>query len=229
MHHEEDHQEKNNTRTILPEAIVLGLIAMLFAYGCQYKGGHNEEKKESLHGEEATHTVTEMPKGTLDAAGNFIYDEGQLTALVLGKDTLHVGQSSTEYKLYTFLADSTAALDTVNGNWFDFTNVRFNTGSATITDSSYNQLKNLSSIIKFFPKAQFKIGGYTDNTGDSAANVKLSQGRADAVLGAVQKLGVSAAQLTGAKGYGPEHPVGDNATPEGKAVNRRVSVNVKAK
>ncbi|PZP43989.1 MAG: hypothetical protein DI598_15040, partial [Pseudopedobacter saltans] len=53
--------------------------------------------------------------------------------------------------------------------------------------------------------------------------------RADAVAAAVQKLGVSATQLTGAKGYGPEHPVGDNETPEGKAVNRRVSVNVKAK
>ncbi|WP_447642497.1 MULTISPECIES: OmpA family protein [Chitinophagaceae] len=228
MHHEEDYQEKSNTRIIFPEAIVLGLIAMLFAYGCQYKVSNHEEDKESLHNEQPFEAA-EMPKGTVDAAGNFIYDEGQLTALVLGKDTLHVGQYSTEYKLYAFLNDSNAALDTMNGNWFDFTNVRFNTGSATITDSSYNQLKNLTAIIKFFPKAQFKIGGYTDNTGDSAANVKLSQNRADVVLGAIQKLGVSATQLTGAKGYGPEHPVGDNATAEGRAVNRRVSVNVKAK
>ncbi len=229
MHHEEDYEEKNNTRTILTEVIVLGLIALLFAYGCHYKNTNPEEKKEHSHGEETAHAAIELPKGTLDSVGNFIYDEGELTALVLGKDTLHVGQNSTEYKLYTFLSDSHAELDTTNGNWFDFTNVRFNTNSATITDSSFNQLKNLAAIIKYFPKAQFKIGGYTDNTGDSAKNVKLSQERANTVLGAVQKLGVSAAQLTGAKGYGPEHPVGDNETPEGKAVNRRVSVNVKAK
>lgn len=228
MHHEEDYQEKNNTRIILPQVIVMGLIALLFAYGCQYKG-HNVEAKEHEHGEESATSMVELPKGTVDSAGNFIYDEGELTALVLGKDTLHVGQYSTEYKLYTFLADSTAKLDTVAGNWFDFTNVRFNTGSSTITDSSYKQLKNLVSIIKFFPKSQFKIGGYTDNTGDSVLNVKLSQQRADAVFSSIQKLGVSAAQLTGAKGYGPEHPVGDNTTKEGKAINRRVSVNVKAK
>lgn len=232
MHHE-DYQEKNNTRTILPEVIVLSLIALLFAYGCQYKGnnpagGHGEEGHGQEH-EEAKSAFVEIPKGKLDSAGNFIYDEGELNALILGKDTLHVGQYSTEFKLYSFLADSTAELDTVAGNWFDFTNVRFNTGSATITDSSYKQLKNLAAIVKFFPKAQFKIGGYTDNTGDSALNVKLSQERADAVAVAIQKLGVSAAQLTGAKGYGPEHPVGDNETAEGKAVNRRVSVNVKAK
>jgi len=228
MHHEEDYQEKNNTRTILPEVIVLGLIAMLFAYGCQYKAS-NDEGREA-HGEEkAAASFAEAPKGSLDSAGNFIYDEGSLTALVLGKDTLNVGQNSTEFKLYSFLSDSHAELDTTNGNWFDFTNVRFNTGSSTITDSSFKQLNNLAAIIKYFPKAQFKIGGYTDNTGDSAANVKLSQVRADAVFGAIQKLGVSAAQLTGAKGYGPEHPVGDNETAEGKAINRRVSVNVKAK
>ncbi|MFT4204636.1 MAG: OmpA family protein [Chitinophagaceae bacterium] len=226
MHHEDDFQEKNNTRTILPEVIVLSFIALLFAYGCQYKASHEGEEKDSHEG--VAHRI-ELPKGALDAAGNFIYDEGEIKTLVLGKDTLQVGANSTEYQLYSFLSDEHAALDTVKGNWFDFTNVRFNTGSATITDSSYKQLKNLAAIVKFFPKAQFKIGGYTDNTGDSAANVKLSQSRADAVLVAVQKLGVSAAQLTGAKGYGPEHPVGDNETPEGKAVNRRVSVNVKAK
>ncbi|PZP41398.1 MAG: hypothetical protein DI598_18280, partial [Pseudopedobacter saltans] len=168
MHHEEDYQEKNNTRTILPEVIVLSLIALLFAYGCQYKGnnpagGHGEKQEE--HTEESS-TSAVQPKGSLDSAGNFIYDEGTLTALVLGKDTLHVGEFSTEYKLYNFLSDTTATLDTVAGNWFDFTNVRFNTGSSVITDSSYNQLNNLVTIIKFFPKAQFKIGGYTDNTGD---------------------------------------------------------------
>lgn len=227
MHHEEDHLEKNNLRVVFPEIIVLGLIALLFAYGCQYQHPKGEESKG--HGEEAQQTSQELPKGKLDASGDYIYDEGELTALVLGKDTLHVGKNSTEYNLYSFLNDKDAHIDTVKGNWFNFTNVRFNTGSSTITDSSSNQLKNLATIVKFFPNAKFKIGGYTDNTGDSTKNVALSQERANAVFVAIQKLGVSATQLTGAEGYGPAHPVGDNETVEGKAINRRVAVNVKAK
>lgn len=222
----EEHLEKSNTGLILPEVIVLILIALLFSK-CHYTGA-NAEPTEG-HSKEHTEAAIEAPTGSVDSLGNFIYDEGEMVAIALPTDTLNVGKFSTEYKLYTFLADSTATIDTTNGNWFDFTNVRFKTGSSVMTDSSVNQLKNLVSIIKAFPNSKFKIGGYTDNTGDSTANVALSQKRADAVSSSIKTLGVSGAQITGAEGYGPLHPVGDNTTTEGKAMNRRVSVNVKAK
>lgn len=125
--------------------------------------------------------------------------------------------------------NSSETVDTVKGNWFDFTNVKFKTGSSEITEESLVQLKNLVAIAKAYPTAQFKVGGYTDNTGNAAANVALSQKRADAVAAKVVALGSTKTAIVGAKGYGPEWPVADNATPEGRAQNRRVSVNVKAK
>ena len=131
--------------------------------------------------------------------------------------------------MYKFLSDSGAVIDTVKGNWFEFTNVRFKTASSVITDESMVQLKNMVAISKAYPNAQFKLGGYTDNTGSAAGNVALSQKRAEAVVSMLQKLGAAAASIAGAKGYGPEHPIADNGTAAGRAQNRRVAVNVKAK
>ena len=171
-------------------------------------------------------------KGKLDTVtGNFIYDIGEMISIDLPNNggQLNVGRYSTEARLVEFLKDPNASVDTVNGNWFDFTNVRFKTGSSIITDDSYTQLKNLVAIIKAFPNATFKVGGYTDNTGDPSANMALSQKRADAVAAAIVKQGANKAQLTKAEGYGPEHPVGDNSTADGRAMNRRVSVRVKSK
>jgi outer membrane protein OmpA-like peptidoglycan-associated protein len=90
-------------------------------------------------------------------------------------------------------------------------------------------LKNLVAIAKAYPAAKFKFGGYTDNTGDAAKNVTLSQKRADAVSAMTNKLGAPAGTIESAKGYGQEWPIEDNATAEGRAMNRRVAVNVKAK
>lgn len=171
-------------------------------------------------------------KGKLDTVtGNYIYDVGDMITIDLPNDVgqLNVGRYSTEARLVEFLKDPNAVVDTVNGNWFDFTDVRFKTGSSTITNDSYTQLKNLMAIIKAFPNATFKVGGYTDNTGDASANLALSQKRADAVAAAIVKQGANKAQITKAEGYGQEHPVGDNSTADGRAMNRRVSVRVKSK
>jgi OmpA-OmpF porin, OOP family len=168
--------------------------------------------------------------GKIDSVtGDFIYDAGKMVDIDLpGGVKLSAGENSTEYKLYKFLSGSDA-VDTVKGNWFDFTNVRFKTGSSAITDESMVQLKNMVAIAKAFPTARFKVGGYTDNVGDSLKNVKLSQKRAETVAAELVKLGAAKTSIVGSEGYGPQWPIGDNATKEGQAQNRRVSVRVKAK
>ena len=66
-----------------------------------------------------------------------------------------------------------------------------------------------------------EISGHTDNTGNAAANVALSDARAKAVVAYLVKQGVAANALT-AKGYGADKPIADNATADGRARNRRV-------
>lgn len=113
--------------------------------------------------------------------------------------------------------------------WFNFDRVDFKTGSAEVDmERSREQLMNLAEIMKAYPKLKLKVGGYTDNTGDEAANRKLSQARAEAVVAALSGLGVEKGRLE-AEGYGSQHPVGDNSTEEGRAQNRRIAVRVMEK
>ena len=112
--------------------------------------------------------------------------------------------------------------------WFDFDDLNFETGSATITAASMKQVQHIAAILKAFPKVKIKIGGYTDNTGDSLSNVKLSQERADAVSARLKESGHSS-QLEAAEGYGPTHFVAPNDTDDNKKKNRRISINVREK
>lgn len=230
----------SSLRILLP-LLLLALAAMgawyLFGKGC------NNTTEVIADGADSLHSKTEQVAGDVKDAvvsnvgkldsltGEFNYDLGNIITIDLpnGAGKLEVGENSTENKLYKFLSNSGSVIDTVKGNWFEFTNVRFKTGSSVITDESMVQLKNMVAISKAYPTAQFKLGGYTDNTGSAAGNVALSQKRAEAVVSMLQKLGAAAASIAGAKGYGPEYPIADNATAEGRAQNRRVAVNVKAK
>ncbi|MBF6025697.1 OmpA family protein [Lysobacter niastensis] len=105
-------------------------------------------------------------------------------------------------------------------------NIYFETGSARITADSMEVLQRASEAIKAAPAGtRIEIGGHTDNTGDAASNVTLSQQRADAVAAKLGELGVAGGTLT-AKGYGQDKPIADNNTEEGRAKNRRIEFNV---
>ena len=90
------------------------------------------------------------------------------------------------------------------------------------------KVKTVASILKAYPKVEMKIGGYTDNTGDKAGNMKLSADRAAAVMGEFVTMGIEPNRLT-SEGYGDQHPVADNTTEEGRQKNRRVSMRVTKK
>lgn len=211
---------------------LLPLLGLLLALGAAWWFTREKEADVAVNTTaKETNVDTTFSIGKLGADGDFIYNEGDSITLTLPNNIgeLHVGKYSTEAKLVNFLNDKEALIDTAKGNWFEFTNLHFKTGSAELTDASSTQLTNMVAIAKAYPAAKFKFGGYTDNTGDEAANIALSQKRADAVTAMVTKLGASATSFVEAKGYGPAFPVADNSTPEGRAQNRRVAVNVKVK
>ncbi|MGN7784384.1 DUF937 domain-containing protein [Niabella sp. 22666] len=172
--------------------------------------------------------------GTLDtASGNYIYNVGADTEIKLADGTtLKVGENSTEARLYHMLNDAAFTVDTVNksANWVVLDRVYFETGKSVLTAESAAQILNIASILKNFPKAAIKLGGYTDNTGDAAINKKVSAERAKIVSQEMVKAGADAKQVVEAEGYGPEFPVCEaNDTPECKAQNRRVDLKVAVK
>ena len=139
---------------------------------------------------------------------------------------LDIPEFGIENNLVTFIEDSSKPVDKTT--WFNFDRINFETGSAKLSPESLVQTKNIAEILKAFPTAALKIGGYTDNTGDAALNLKLSQDRANAVKAAIVAEGIASSRLD-AEGYGKEHPVASNDTEEGKAQNRRIAVRVLSK
>lgn len=112
--------------------------------------------------------------------------------------------------------------------WYDFDRVTFESGSARLDEAGSDvQLTNLVEVMKAYPDLRLKIGGYTDSTGNEAANQRLSQERAQAVVAALVRKGVAADRLE-AEGYGSLHPVATNTTEEGRAKNRRMALRVLA-
>jgi outer membrane protein OmpA-like peptidoglycan-associated protein len=137
-------------------------------------------------------------------------------------------RNGIEDRLVHFLNDPAMQVD--NSTWFDFDKLNFETGSATITAESMPQIRNIAAILKAFPNASIKIGGYTDATGDKMANQKLSQARAEAVVAELKNNGITDAQLSGAEGYGSKFAKAPaNASDEERKMDRRISVSVRKK
>ena len=139
---------------------------------------------------------------------------------------LNIPQNGIENKLITFITDPSKPVDETT--WFNFDRLLFDTGQATLQPSSQEQLTNIAQILKAYPNVHVKIGGYTDNTGDPQANMTLSDARAKNVMDALVAQGVDASRLT-SEGYGDQHPVADNSTEEGRALNRRIALRVTQK
>ena len=138
---------------------------------------------------------------------------------------LHFRPSGTEARLLAFIRGNSPV---TKEEWFEFDRLNFETGSAVLKSDSRQQLANVAAILKAYPAASVTIGGYTDNAGDRAANLRLSQMRAEAVRDQLQRMDIDASRLT-AEGYGDQHPIADNSTAEGRTQNRRVAIRVTAK
>jgi len=136
---------------------------------------------------------------------------------------LNVPSQGVEARLVKYLNDSSAPVS--DATWFDFDRLLFDTGAATLQPASEEQLTNIAAILKAYPQVKIRIGGYTDNTGDPAANLRLSEDRADNVMAELVRLGIEPARMS-AKGYGAEDPIADNSTSEGRQKNRRISLRV---
>ena len=104
--------------------------------------------------------------------------------------------------------------------------VNFASDSAEVPESMAPFLKTAAADLKQLKAGHvLEIAGYTDNTGDAALNLALSQKRAEAVRAAFIKYGAAPDMLV-AKGYGEADPIASNDTAEGRLKNRRIEYHV---
>lgn len=102
--------------------------------------------------------------------------------------------------------------------------IHFDTGKATLRAESRSALAQVAALMERQTAQRLVIVGHTDDVGSWDANLKLSLDRAEAVRSALAAdHGIAASRLL-ARGMGSAQPVADNATPEGRARNRRVEL-----
>jgi outer membrane protein OmpA-like peptidoglycan-associated protein len=104
-------------------------------------------------------------------------------------------------------------------------NIFFDVNSYQLKKESFAELDNIVQLLSENPGLKISINGHTDNTGNPAENLKLSNNRAKAVVEYITKKGIDAGRLS-YKGFGESEPVANNSTEEGKAKNRRTEMKV---
>jgi len=154
-------------------------------------------------------------------------DIGRLQHRTLpGGIELDIPERGVESVVIAFIADPTRPVST--DQWFTLDRLEFVTGSTKLRPSAIEQLHQVAAILKAYPAVHLKIGGYTDNVGGKAVNMKVSQERAEAAMQELISLGIAKDRLA-AEGYGEEHPIASNDTEEGRQKNRRIDVRVTKK
>ncbi|NMZ69976.1 Outer membrane protein OmpA [Pseudomonas peli] len=107
--------------------------------------------------------------------------------------------------------------------------VKFDFDKAQVKPESYGDIKNLADFLTQYPQTTTVVEGHTDSVGSDAYNQTLSERRANAVRDVlVNQYGVGSDRVN-AVGYGETRPVADNASADGRAVNRRVEAEVEAR
>ena len=136
-----------------------------------------------------------------------------------GGTSISVPEGSFNFGVANWLAST----DTKVPRRFTFDDLNFQTGTTELTPESVPTVNNLVSVLKAYPGTSVALEGYTDNTGDAAANQKLSLDRATAVKQAMVTGGIDESRIA-ATGYGQENPVAPNDTEQGRAKNRRLEL-----
>ncbi|WP_417223606.1 OmpA family protein [Amphritea sp.] len=105
-------------------------------------------------------------------------------------------------------------------------NVTFPTGAYNIDQGFYPTLNSVIKVLLKFDNTIVNVDGFTDSTGSFETNQTLSERRAASVAQYLSSGGVSALRLQ-SRGYGERYPVASNDTVAGRAMNRRVEVNIR--
>jgi outer membrane protein OmpA-like peptidoglycan-associated protein len=172
----------------------------------------------------------ELISSTTSTDGNY------LIVLTQGAHyALHVSMPQYLFESLTFDYQTDTALKAIEiniplkkieiGSKVTLNNIFFKSGSYQLMENSFTELEKLFKFMSENEKINVEISGHTDNIGKEEANLTLSQQRAQSVVSYLLSKGLDASRIS-AKGYGPSHPLAENTTERGRALNRRIEFKI---
>lgn len=127
------------------------------------------------------------------------------------------------FKPSVFFLDASAMKQALDAEGRVALYVNFDVDKATLRPDAQPVIEQIVALMSADPALELAIEGHTDSTGSAERNRELSTARARSVLGALVGGGIDPARLSSA-GFGPDRPLADNASEEGRAKNRRVEL-----
>ncbi|MEM7038693.1 MAG: OmpA family protein [Bacteroidota bacterium] len=110
-----------------------------------------------------------------------------------------------------------------SGDTLTLRGIHFAFGTDLLPESSFSGLDSLADHLTANPDLAIRIEGHTDHIGKDDYNLRLSQSRAEGIQNYLLQKGIALSRMK-ATGKGETQPISDNATSEGRALNRRVEV-----
>jgi OOP family OmpA-OmpF porin len=167
-----------------------------------------------------------ISRGQLKVDGNSVSLRGEvsnegLRQQIAGDIAASLNPTYTVNNGLRVLASEQTVLDAALANRI----IEFESGKAALTESGKGILDQMSVALLKLKHKKVEVIGHTDNAGSRAGNLSLSQARAEAVKAYVAAKGVNAESIA-VSGEGPDRPVADNRSPEGRARNRRIEFKV---
>jgi outer membrane protein OmpA-like peptidoglycan-associated protein len=131
----------------------------------------------------------------------------------------------TDVGAYREIVSDLELIPLLAGETIELNNVFFVQSSPEMLPESKPELERILQLLNDHPSLAIELGGHTDNQGSSAANLKLSEDRALAVMNFLIENGIDKSRLSH-KGYGGTRPVASNASAESRSKNRRVEIKI---
>jgi outer membrane protein OmpA-like peptidoglycan-associated protein len=109
----------------------------------------------------------------------------------------------------------------------DYYRIQFMSDSLELLETEKDKLRELAAVLSRYADVDLLVAGYTALAGNEARRTRISAERARVVANFLRSLGFDRPGAITVRGYGAQRPLGDNATAEGKAINRRVEITIR--
>ena len=203
------------------------LVAMLFAFACASSSDDpNAKAKRGAGAGAAAGAVVGAVIGNQSGNNRTGAVVGAVAGAAIGAAIGHrMDQQQKELQQIqgvevTRPSENEIAVQLTNDILFDF-------NSAALRPESQNTLRDLAANFQRYPDETISVEGHTDNVGSPAYNQSLSERRAFSVQDYLTSQGVPSSRIS-AVGYGESRPKATNDTPEGRQLNRRVEIHIRA-